>query len=289
MTAAASALATPTWLMERLAAPAPEIAVADASWHLPAAGRDPRAEYAAAHIPGAVFFDIDGISDPDTSLPHMLPAPAAFAAAMERLGIGDQHTVVVYDTVGLYSAPRAWWMLKAMGARDVRVLDGGLPAWRAAGGPVEAGVVERPPATFTARLDPAMIARREDVAAAVAGAADGGTPAVVDARAAERFRGEAAEPRPGLRAGHMPGARNVPFTSLQTPAGTLRPPEELGAAFAAAGVDPARPVITSCGSGVTAAVLSLALHELGRRDVALYDGSWSEWGADPELPIATGP
>jgi thiosulfate/3-mercaptopyruvate sulfurtransferase len=288
MTAAATALATPAWLIERLAAPTPEIAVADASWHLPAAGRDARAEYAAAHIPGAVFFDIDAISDPDASLPHMLPAPDAFAAAMERLGIGDQHTFVVYDTVGLYSAPRAWWMLKAMGAADVRVLDGGLPAWRAAAGPVDAGVVERPPATFTARHDPAMIARRDDVRAAVAAAVEGGAPAIVDARAGERFRGEAAEPRPGLRAGHMPGARNVPFTELLTAAGTLRPPAELGAAFTAAGIDPTRPVITSCGSGVTAAVLSLALYELGRRDVALYDGSWSEWGADPELPIATG-
>jgi thiosulfate/3-mercaptopyruvate sulfurtransferase len=272
---------TPAWLAERLAAP--DIVPIDASWYLPTAGRDAHAEYLAGHIPGAVFLDIDRISDPASGLPHMLPKPVEFARLMRRLGIGDGQTLVVYDGDGLYSAPRVWWTLRTMGAADVVILEGGLPAWRDAGLPVEEGPVTRPERAFTARLDNGLLADLEAVRAALSG---GRT--VVDARAGERFRGEAAEPRPGLRSGHMPGARSVPYTEL-VEAGRLRPAAALRDAFGAAGVDPAKPAITTCGSGVTAAILLLALESLGNRRVALYDGSWAEWGGRPDTEVATGP
>jgi len=272
---------SPEWLAERLSAP--DVVPVDGSWYLPNAGRDAATEFAAAHIPGAVFLDIDAVSDAASDLPHMLPKPIDFARIVGRLGIGDGQTIVVYDADGLYSAPRVWWTLRAMGAPRVLILEGGLPAWRAAGLPVEDGPARRPARSFTARLDHGLVAERADVEAALAG----GGRALVDARAADRFRGEAPEPRPGVRSGHMPGAANVPFTAL-IDGGRLKPPEALAAAFAAAGVDTARPAITSCGSGVTAAIVLLALESLGNRKVALYDGSWAEWGGRPDTAVVTG-
>lgn len=261
----------------------PDVAILDASWHMPATGRNPAAEFAAGHIPGAVFLDIDAFSDPASGLPHMLPDTAAAAAALGALGLSETDTLVVYDTVGLFSAARGWWTLKVFGARTVRVLDGGLPAWIAAGKPLETGPSVRPPAVFHA-TDPGT--RVADFARVRAVLADGSAQ-VVDARAAERFQGLVPEPRAGLRAGHMPGAKNVPFGTLLEEA-RLKDPAALAAVFAAAGVDISRPVITSCGSGVTAAVVTLALATLGAEGGALYDGSWTEWGGRPELPVVTG-
>lgn len=260
----------------------PNLRVVDASWHLD--GRDARADFAQAHIPGAVFLDLDAVSDPDSPLPHTLPPPAAFAASAGVLGLSDRNSIVVYDTAGLFSAARVWWMLKIMGARDVRVLDGGLPAWRARDLPVEDGLPRRPDfAVFNPRFEAAAVAALEDVQAAL----DDGTQ-VVDARGAARFRGEAPEPRPDVRPGHMPGALNLPYGSLLNPDGTMKRGDALAAAFRETGVDIDRPVVTTCGSGVTAAILTLGLAELGR-PARLYDGSWSEWGAPGGGPVVNGP
>ena len=265
-------LVSPRWLAQALADP--RVCALDASWHLPTAGRDARAEHAQAHIPGAPFFDIDALSDRASDLPHMLPDAQAFAQAMGALGLADDMILVVYDSVGLFSAPRAWWTLRTFGARDVRVLDGGLPAWRALGLPVESGAVTRAPAAFAARLDAGAVAAMEDVRAALAA----GSAQVADARSAERFAGKAPEPRPGLSAGHMPGAHNLPMGGVLTQ-GRMKTPQEILAAFAQAGLDPDRPMITSCGSGVTAAVLNLALACAGKQAPRLYDGSWTEWAS----------
>lgn len=280
---ATSPLVTPAWLHERL--DAPDIVVLDGSWYLPAAGRDAASEYRAAHIPGAIRFDIDAMSDEGSPLPHMLPRPEVFASRMRGLGIGDGMHVVVYDGMGLFSAPRVWWMLRTFGVRDVAVLDGGLPAWVAAGYPTEEGEPHpRERRHFTARLDHGAVADAGDIARALSG----GSTQVVDARSGPRFRGEEAEPRPGVRPGHMPGARNLHYAALQQD-GRLKDPAQLRAIFAESGVDPDRPVITTCGSGVTAAIISLALETLGHPARSLYDGSWSEWGADESRPVATGP
>jgi thiosulfate/3-mercaptopyruvate sulfurtransferase len=275
-------LVTPEWLHDRL--DAPDIVVLDASWYLPAAGRDPEAEFRAARIPGARRFDLDAMSDTESGLPHMLPRPEVFAARMRALGVGDGMQIVVYDGQGLFSAPRAWWMLKTFGKRDALVLDGGLPAWIAAGYATEDGEPSpRERRHFTARLDHGAVAEAGDVARAL----ETGSAQVVDARSATRFRGEEPEPRPGVRPGHMPGALNLHYASLQTD-GRMKSPEALAAVLAESGVDPDRPVVTTCGSGVTAAIIALALETMGRPARGLYDGSWSEWGADPARPVATG-
>ena len=263
---------------------APDLRILDGSWFLPAEGRSGREEFASQRIPGAVFFDIDAISDRSSDLPHMLPSPEAFALAAGGLGLSADADIVTYDSFGIRSAARVWWTLKVMGARRVRVLDGGLRAWRAAGLPVESGPAAAPVnAVFRTTFDPARVRSLQGVVQALAG----GGVQVVDARSSARFRGEAPEPRPGLRAGHMPGARSLPFDRLLTPDGTLKPPVELRAEFAAAGVDPTGAVITTCGSGVTASVLALALEVLGHA-AAVYDGSWSEWGGAGGGDVVTG-
>jgi thiosulfate/3-mercaptopyruvate sulfurtransferase len=263
---------------------APDLRVIDASWHLPGAGRDARAEYETAHIPGAAFFDLDAISDPDSALPHMMPGEARFAAAMRALGIGARDRIVIYDDSPLHTAARAWWMLRSFGARDVAILDGGLARWTAEGRPLESGAAAPTPGRFAARLDAARIAGKADVAALIGA----GTHEIVDARSAARFAGAEPEPRPGLASGHMPGARNLPQGVLFNSDNMFKRGPELRAAFAEAGVDLDRPMVTTCGSGVTAAVLLFGAHLLGKEDVRLYDGSWSEWGADPALPKAKG-
>ena len=277
-----SPFVTVEWLHQRLNAP--DVVVLDASWYLPAQGRDAAAEYQAAHIPGAIRFDLDAMSDTESTLPHMLPRPEVFSSKMRALGVGDGAQVVVYDGMGLFSAPRVRWMLQTFGMREVKILEGGMPAWVAAGYPTEDGApAPRERRHFSARLDHGAVADAGDVARALAG----GSTQVVDARSAPRFRGEEAEPRPGVRPGHMPGARNLHYASLLRD-GHMKSPDALRAVLEAAGVDPERPVLTTCGSGVTAAIISLALETLGHPARSLYDGSWSEWGADQSRPVATG-
>jgi len=277
-----AALVSTEWLQAHLADP--NLHVVDASWSMVRTPGETRADFEAAHIPGAQFFDIEALSDHATPLPHMMPRPQDFAAGMSALGIGDDAFVVTYDTAGLYSAPRAWWMLRAMGHDKVAVLDGGLPKWRRENRPVEQGPGTVVQARFTARPRPALVRDFETMQLNLQSRAE----QVVDARSPARFRAEEPEPRPGLRSGHMPGSRNVHYAEVVAPDGTLKPPAELRRVFAEHGVDLARPTVTSCGSGITAAIVLLALDVAGAKEAALYDGSWAEWGSRAEASVVTG-
>jgi len=257
-----------------------KVVVVDGSYYLTTENRNAKEEYLKAHIPGAVFFDINAIADKETDLPHMLPGPDQFGAALSALGISEKDTIVVYDGKGLYSAPRVWWTLRIFGAKEVFILDGGMPAWKAEGRPTEAGEVKRAPRTFKAEMDTGAVAMVADVQMAL----NNEDVQVVDARAAGRFAGTEPEPRKGLRGGHMPGALNVPFAEI-VENGRLAAPEKITAAFAKGGVDTDKPIIASCGSGVTAVVLALGLDAIGKKMPRVYDGSWTEWASRADLPV----
>ena len=277
-------LVTTAWLAQHL--DAPDVRVVDASWHMPTAQRDPHKEFLAAHIPGAVFFDVDAVSDHSSSLPHMFPTAEQFGRDIGALGISNDDTVVLYDAGGWVAAPRAWWMFLSFGHDNVRVLDGGLKKWLAEGRAVDGGNVNPKPATFKAAFD----GRRVRGLQQLIGNLESKAEQVIDARPSARFEGSVPEPRPGLRGGHIPGAKSLPYATLfDASSGTMKPLEDLRAAFSGAGVDLDKPIVTSCGSGVSAGVLTLALYRLGIADTALYDGSWAEWGEQGGPPVATGP
>ncbi|GAA6181687.1 3-mercaptopyruvate sulfurtransferase [Shimia sp. NS0008-38b] len=262
----------------------PELRILDASWYLPSSDRDSKAEFISRHIPGARFFDIDDISDGRSDLPHMVPPVEKFMSRLRAMGVGDGHQIVIYDGSGLFSAARVWWLFKLMGHVNAAVLDGGMPKWVAEGRPTD----NSPP---TIRDRHMTVLRQTNLVrdvTEVSRAAKLGDHEIIDARAPERFTGQAAEPRAGLRAGHIPGSKNIPFGSLLLDNGTLKPAEELRRIFMEAGIDLSKPAIATCGSGVTAAVLCLAMERFGKTDYSLYDGSWAEWGAFPTLPVATG-
>jgi len=275
-------LVSTDWLAAHLKDP--DLRIFDASWYLPDAGRDAQAEYAAGHIPGARFFDIDEISDARSELPHMAPPVEKFMSRMRAMGVGDGHQVVVYDGTGLFSAARVWWLFRLMGQKNIAVLDGGLPKWVADGHKL----TTTPPTIRDRHMTVKMESHRVRDVTDVARAAKLGDYSIIDARAPGRFKGEQPEPRAGMRSGHIPGSQNVFYKNLLKADNTMKGPSDLEAIFKAAGVDLSKPAITTCGSGVTAAILSLALERIGKTDHALYDGSWSEWGMYADLPIATG-
>jgi len=278
------ALVSTEWLANHLHAP--DVRVVDGSYYLPQEGLDPRTEYEVQHIPGAVFFDIDEIADTANPLPHMLPPPEKFSSRVRKLGLGDGVRIVVYDQRGIMSAPRVWWTFRFFGHEDVAVLDGGLPKWSHEGRPVEEGPVRVGERHFTPRVQSLMARDREQLLANLQGRRE----QVLDARSAGRFAGNDPEPRAGLRGGHIPGSLSLPFTDLlERETQTMLPPEQLRARFTAAGVDMRQPVVTTCGSGITAGVLALGLHLAGHDDVALYDGSWADWGRPGDTPVKTGP
>lgn len=282
-------MSTPkTWLIEtdelERELEAPDLVIIDATWYMPNEDKDARKEYLAEHIPGAIFFDIDEISDTGSNLPHMLPSPEKFSSRMRKMGIGDGQRIVVYDRHGMFSAPRVWWMFRVMGAQHVSVLNGGLPKWKAEGRELMMG--EPTPRTsrhFTARRNLDLVRDVDDMK----GVVKDGSAIIVDARSPERFAGKAPEPREGLRAGHIPGAHNVPYGQIVNKDGTLKTTAELEEIFEKAGIDHHKAIITSCGSGITACVLALALAETGHLRTSVYDGSWAEWGSDESLPIET--
>ena len=278
------ALVSTEWLAEHLAAP--DVHVVDASYYLPGEGLDPRAEFELHHIPGAVFFDIDDIADERSPLPHMLPPPEKFSSRVRKLGLGDGVRIVVYDQRGIWSAPRVWWTFRAFGHEDIAVLDGGLPKWLAEGRPAGDGPARPVERHFTARMNSFMVRDKEQMLANLESRRE----QVLDARGRGRFEGSEPEPREGLRPGHIPGSLNLPYADLLEPESqTLRPPKDIGERLTAAGVDLSRPVATTCGSGITAAILALGLHVIGHKDVALYDGSWTDWGQADDTPVETGP
>jgi thiosulfate/3-mercaptopyruvate sulfurtransferase len=277
--AAPASLVGTEWLAAHLATP--DVKVVDATWYLPVMQRDAKAEYADAHIPGAVYFDIDDIADAQSPLPHMLPDPVKFSSRVRKLGLGDGTRIIVYDHNRYSASARVWWMFRAFGHEDVAVLDGGLEKWRAEGRPVDDRPVAPREAHFTARFNSLLVRELEQIRANLVARRE----QVLDVRSAGRFAGTEPEPRPGLRAGHIPGSLNLPYLDLIAADGTLLPPTELRRRFAAAGIDVGKPIVTSCGSGVTAGTAALALHQLGAPAVAVYDGSWTEWGGRSDTPI----
>ncbi|AWM24946.1 3-mercaptopyruvate sulfurtransferase [Sinorhizobium fredii USDA 205] len=272
---------SPDWLEQHL--DDPSIRIVDAAWYLPAQQRDPKAEYRAAHIPGAVFFDQDAIADQTSGLPHTLPSPDAFAEAVGAMGISENDTIVVYDGPGIFTAPRVWWMFGIMGAKNVFVLDGGMDGWKADGRPTTTEIPSPAPQTFHASFDARAVTSFERMKETV----ENRLAQIADARSAGRFSGEEQEPRAGMRSGHMPGARSLP-SGVFSDGGKLKDLNALRQIFANAGVDLTKPVVTTCGSGVTAAIITLALQSLGHTDNTLYDSSWSEWGGRPDTPVAIG-
>ncbi len=274
-----SPLVSTEWLAQRL--DAPDIRIVDGSWYMPQSQRDPRAEYEREHIPGAVYFDIDEIADTSSPFPHMLPSPEKFSARVRALGLGDGNRIVVYDGAGLFSAPRVWWMFRVMGHEDVVVLDGGLKKWKAEGRPLSDARSHSSARHFTARRNALLLRDREAMLRNIETCAE----QVLDARSRGRFRAVEPEPRPGLKGGHIPGSHNLPSAELVQADGTLKPAVELRSLFETAGIDLSRPVITTCGSGVSACILALGLAVLGHRQTSVYDGSWSEWGAVKGMPV----
>lgn len=277
-----TSLVSTEWLSQHMSAP--DIRVVDASWYLPGENRDPKAEFKEHHIPGAVFFDIDEIADTDNPLPHMIPSPEKFSSRMRKLGLGDGNRIVVYDGSGIRSAARAWWMIRLFGHHDVSILDGGLPKWHGEGR--EISDMPTPPAErhFTSRINSLIVRDKGQVRRNI----ETGREQVLDARSKGRFEGTEPEPREGLRAGRIPSSLNLPFNELLNEDGTLLSAEKLREAFDAAGIDQSKPVTTTCGSGITACVLAFGLHMIGHKQVAVYDGSWTEWGLDKDMPLSTG-